>query len=209
MDLQARVASCAILSRRAKAAYMRASDHGVAPSLRIWPITTKKRGSRERSSPPCQIRTLILPRAERRAAILFLTSTQTQKFFELSGHAGVSLTDHVCAPSNGFPAVYDSIGPPSAFHDPSIAVPVGSPSSDAFGSNSGRVRRPETTAGHQPQSFGRRPNGGRALQESRVIGRLKLLRNFDAHNPVSKEALREGNPRPSSPPREHASPVDL
>ena len=79
MDLQARVASYAILSRRAKAANMRASGHGVAPSLRIWPITTKKRGSRERSSPPCQIRTLILPRAERRAAILLLTLTTDPK----------------------------------------------------------------------------------------------------------------------------------
>src|SRR5512139_902528 len=34
----------------------------VASCSRIWPITSKKRGSRERSSPPCQIRTLILPR---------------------------------------------------------------------------------------------------------------------------------------------------
>src|SRR5262245_8325745 len=41
---------------------MRLANGGVASSLRIWPITTKKRGPRERSSPPCQIRTLILPR---------------------------------------------------------------------------------------------------------------------------------------------------
>ena len=34
----------------------------------------KKRGSRERSSPPCQIRTLILPRCpEARGNILILT----------------------------------------------------------------------------------------------------------------------------------------
>jgi hypothetical protein len=36
----------------------------------------------------------------------------------------------------------------------------------------------ETPAGHQPQSFGRRANGGRAPRESRVTGRLKLLMNF-------------------------------
>jgi hypothetical protein len=44
--------------------------------------------------------------------------TLTRKFFELSGHAGVSLSDHVCAPSNGIlAAVYDSIGPAIAAHD--------------------------------------------------------------------------------------------
>jgi hypothetical protein len=48
----------------------------------------------------------------------FLTLTLTRKFFELSGHAGVTLTDHVCAPSNGFPAaVYDSIGHTIGVHD--------------------------------------------------------------------------------------------
>jgi hypothetical protein len=45
-----------------------------------------------------------------------LTLTLTRKFFELSDHAYASLTDRVCAPSNGFrAAVYDSIGPPVAF----------------------------------------------------------------------------------------------
>src|SRR5262245_38297686 len=34
-------------------------------------------------------------------------------------------------------------------------------------------------AGHQPQSFGGHPNGARAQQKSRVVGRLKLLRNLD------------------------------
>jgi len=44
----------------------------VASCSRIWPIVkTKKRGSRERSSPPCQIRTFILPRCpEARGNIL-------------------------------------------------------------------------------------------------------------------------------------------
>jgi hypothetical protein len=54
----------------------------------------------------------------RRAAVLFLDLTLTRKFFELSGHAGATRTDHVRAPSNGFPAaVYDSIGPTIGVHD--------------------------------------------------------------------------------------------
>ena len=74
---------------------------------------TKKRGSRERSPPPCQIRTLILPRCpEARGNIFNLDLTLTRKFFELSGHAHASLADHIGAPSNGIQAaVYDSIGP--------------------------------------------------------------------------------------------------
>jgi hypothetical protein len=80
---------------------------------------TKKRGPRERSSPPCQIRTLTLPRCpEARGNIFSLGLTLTRKFFELSGHADVSLSDHVCAPSNGIlAAVHDSIGPAIAAHD--------------------------------------------------------------------------------------------
>ena len=55
----------------------------------------------------------------------FLTLTLTRKFFELSGHAGVTLTDHVCAPSNGFPAaVYDSIGPTIGVHDRQWRYPL-------------------------------------------------------------------------------------
>jgi hypothetical protein len=80
---------------------------------------TKKRGSREQSSPPCQIRTLILPRCpEARGNIFNLDLTLTRKFFELSGHADASLSDHICAPSNGIQAaVYDSIGPAIVVHD--------------------------------------------------------------------------------------------
>ena len=49
---------------------------------------TKKRGPRERSSPPCQIRTLTLPRCpEARGNIFNPDLTLTRKFFELSGHA--------------------------------------------------------------------------------------------------------------------------
>ena len=61
---------------------------------------TKKRGPRERSSPPCQIKTLILPRCpEARGNIDF-------------DHTGANLADRVCAPSNGFWApVYDQHRP--------------------------------------------------------------------------------------------------
>ena len=74
---------------------------------------TKKRGSRERSSPPCQIRILTLPRCpEARGNIVFLDLTLTRKFLRTPGHADASLSDHACAPSNGIQAaVYDSIGP--------------------------------------------------------------------------------------------------
>src|SRR5215813_1126991 len=114
---------------------MRVSNCGVAPSGRIWPIATKKRGSRERSSLPCQIRTSILPRSPEARGNIVLDLTQTRKFFELPGHAGASLADHVRAPSNGFQAaVYDSIGPAIGVSCPSTAVPVGSPQSVAFGS---------------------------------------------------------------------------
>ena len=80
---------------------------------------TKKRGPRERSSPPCQIRTFILPRCpEARGNIFSLGLTLTRKFFELSGHVDASLSDHVCAPSNGIlAAVYDSIGPAIVAHE--------------------------------------------------------------------------------------------
>jgi hypothetical protein len=47
-----------------------------------------------------------------------LTLTLTRKFFELSGHADASLSDHIFAPSNGIQAaVYDSIGPAIGAHE--------------------------------------------------------------------------------------------
>src|SRR5262245_6973402 len=79
-------------------------------------IKNKKRGSRERSSPPCQIKTLILPRCPEARGNIDLDLTLTRKFCRTLGPRGATLTDHVCAPSNGFQAaVYDSIGPPLAF----------------------------------------------------------------------------------------------
>jgi len=80
---------------------------------------TKKRGPRERSSPPCQIRTLTLPRCpEARGNIFNLDLSLTRKFLRTLGPRGATLTDHVCAPSNGFrAAVYDSIGPAIDVHD--------------------------------------------------------------------------------------------
>ena len=104
----------------------------------------KKRGSRERSPPPCQIRTLILPRCpEARGNIFNLDLTLTRKFFRTLGPRGATLTDHVCAPSNGIQAaVYDSIGPTIGAHDRSIAVPVGSPTLKPSAQKPGRVCRP-------------------------------------------------------------------
>ena len=77
----------------------------------------KKRGSRERSSPPCQIKILILPRCpEARGNTSNFDLNIDSKVLRTLGHAYASLTDRVCAPSNGFrAAVYDSIGPPLAF----------------------------------------------------------------------------------------------
>jgi len=82
---------------------------------------------------------LTLPRCpEARGNIFNLDLTLTRKFFELSGHAGATLTGRVCAPSNGFrAAVYDSIGPPLAF----MIVNSGTrwlPEPETFGSKSGR-----------------------------------------------------------------------
>jgi hypothetical protein len=78
----------------------------------------KKRGSRERSSPPCQIKTLILPRCPEARGNIDLDLTLTQKFCRTLGPRGATLTDHVCAPSNGIQAaVYDSIGPAIGVHD--------------------------------------------------------------------------------------------
>ena len=53
-------------------------------------IKNKKRGSRERSPPPCQIKTLILPRCPEALGNIGLDLTLTRKFFELSGHAARS-----------------------------------------------------------------------------------------------------------------------
>jgi hypothetical protein len=49
---------------------------------------------------------------------LYLDLTLTQKFLRTLGPRGATLTDHVCAPSNGIKAaVYDSIGPTIGVHD--------------------------------------------------------------------------------------------
>jgi hypothetical protein len=119
-----------------------------------------------------------LPRCpEARGNIFNPDPTLTRKLFELSGHAARP-SRIVCVPSNGFrAAVYDSIGPPLAF----MIVNSGTrwlPEPETFGSKSGRGCRRKAQAGHQPHSFGGHPNGAQALQKSRVIGRLKLLRNL-------------------------------
>ena len=111
--------------------------------MRIWPITTKKRGSRERSSPPCQIRIVILPRCPEARGNIVLDLNTDSKVLRTPGPRWREPCGSRLRTIKRFQAaVYDSIGPPLAFHDPSIAVPVGSPKSDAFGSNPGRVCRP-------------------------------------------------------------------
>jgi hypothetical protein len=122
-----------------------------------------------------------LPRCPEACGNFFnLDLTLNTKVLRTLGPRGATLTDHVCAPSNVFrAAVYDSIGRPLPF----MIVNSGTrwlPEPETFGSKSGRVCRPKAQTGQQPQSFGRRPNGGRALSKSRVIGRLKLLKSF--HN---------------------------
>ena len=125
------------------AAKMRASNSGVASSLRIWPITTKKRGSRERSSPPCQIRTLILPRAQRRAAVLFLDLTLTPK----ASNSRATLARPVRITSAHHQTVFrppfmTASAPPLAF----MIVNSGTrwlPEHLTFGSKSGRGCRPK------------------------------------------------------------------
>jgi hypothetical protein len=50
--------------------------------------------------------------------MLFLDLNLTRKFLRTLGPRGATLTDHVCAPSNGIQAaVYDSIGPAIGVHD--------------------------------------------------------------------------------------------
>jgi hypothetical protein len=79
---------------------------------------TKKRGSRERSPPPCQIWTLILPRCPEAHGNIDLDLNIDPKVLRTLRPRGATLTDHVCAPSNGIQtAVYDSIGPTIGDHD--------------------------------------------------------------------------------------------
>ena len=116
-------------------------------------IKNKKRGSRERSSPPCQIKTLILPRCPKARGNIDLDLTLTRKFCRTLAPRGATLTDHVCAPSNGFrAAVYDSIGPPLAFMIVNSG-PVGSPNLKPS-AQVGAGCRPKAQTGQQSQSFG-------------------------------------------------------
>ena len=133
---------------------MRARNCGVASSLRIWPLITKKRGSRERSSPPCQTRILILPRCpEARGNIDLDRNTD----FESSSNSRATpgAIARACAPSNGFrAAVYDQHRPHHWRSCPPIAVPVGSPTSEPSAQSRGGCAALGTATGHQPHSFG-------------------------------------------------------
>src|SRR5262249_36365433 len=102
-------------------------ENEVASCSRIWPIT-KPRSEDRVNDPRLPVRSgpSYCRDARRRAAILLvLALTLTRKFFELSGHADASLSDHVCAPSNGIlAAVYDSIGPAIVAHDRQQRYPL-------------------------------------------------------------------------------------
>jgi hypothetical protein len=100
---------------------------------------------------------LILRRCPEARRNIDLDLTLTRKFRRTPGPRGATLTDHVCAPSNGFrAAVYDSIGPPLAFMIvnssirwlPNLNLRL----------KVGRVCRPKAQTGHQPQSFGGQEN---------------------------------------------------
>ena len=142
---------------------MRASNCRIALGLRIWPKKTKKRGPRERSSPPCQVRTLILPRCPEARGNIDLDLSLTRKFFELSRHAA--------RPSRITSAHHQTVFKPpfmtaSAPPLPFMIVNNGTrwlPEPETFGSRSGRGCRPKAQTGHQPQSFGRRPYCVRVL----------------------------------------------
>jgi len=157
---------------------MRASNCGVASSLRIWPITTKKRGSRERSSPPCQIRTLILPRCpEARGNIDLELNTDSKVLRTL----GPRLVRAIA------PAHHQTVfGPPfmtaSASPLPFMTVNSGTrwlPEHLNLRLKVGRVCRPGDRSWPTAVILRWRPNVERTLWKSRVICRIKLLRNFD------------------------------
>ena len=119
---------------------------------------SKKRGSRERSSPPCQIRTLILPRCpEARGNILILTLHRLESSCELSGHAA--------QPSRITSAHHQTVFKPPFMT--ASALPLDFMTVES--STRWLPRRPKPSAqsqggcaasglttGHQPQSFGRR-----------------------------------------------------
>lgn len=94
----------------------RARTCGVASSLRIWPITTKKRGSRERSSPPCQIRTLILPRCPEARGNIGLDLNTDSKVLRTSGPRGARSLAPAHHQTVFEPPFMTSIGPTIGVH---------------------------------------------------------------------------------------------
>ena len=100
--------------------YMRVNE--IASCSRIWPIILQQ--SKEAriartilaSLSDQDLHIAAMPGGARQFFNLDLTLTR--KFFELASHANASLSDHVCAPSNGIlAAVYDSIGPAIVAHE--------------------------------------------------------------------------------------------
>jgi len=116
--------------------------------------------------------------AQRRAAILFSTSHRLESSSNSRATPARALRIASAHHQTVFrPPFMTASAPPLAFHDRHQRYPLAPRSLMPSAQTRGGCAALRTTAGHQPQSFGRRPNGGRALQESRVIGRLKLLKH--------------------------------
>ena len=90
------------------------------------------------------------------------------------------------------PPFMTASAPPLAFHDRQQRYPLAPRSLLPSAQTRGGCAALRTTAGHQPQSFGRHPNGERALEESRVIGRIKLLKHEVEHAAIQKKEAASG-----------------
>ena len=133
---------------------MRARNCGVASSLRIWPLITKKRGSRERSSPPCQTRILILPRCPEARGNIDLDRNTDSKVLRTPGPRLARSLVPAHHQTVFRAAVYDQHRPHHWCSCPPIAVHVGSPASEPSAQSRGGCAALGTATGHQPHSFG-------------------------------------------------------
>jgi hypothetical protein len=129
-------------------------------------LKTKKRGSRERSSPPCQIRILILPRCpEARGNIDLDRNTDLESLCRLPKPRGAQTLRIASAHHQTVfkPPFMTASALPLDFMtvESSTRWLPGRPKPSA--QSQGGCAASGLTTGQQPQSFGRRPNGGRAL----------------------------------------------
>src|SRR5215475_6295025 len=91
-----------------------------------WPIKKKKREPRERSPPPCQIKTLILPRCPEARGNIDLDLTLTRKFCRTLGPRGPSRITSAHHQTVFTPPFMTASAPPLAFMIVNSG-PVGSP----------------------------------------------------------------------------------